>query len=415
MYVIAMAVSMAFARKLEPISSRKGILLLSPVLTCLGTVMLVVAYRQSFVDAWSLANIGGFITGIGTAWLSLAWGELFGSMGMEETGKLVTLSLFLGVVLNYVLISVPTFICIPTTVLLPAASMLMLQQSLKTHPIAFLEPLGDSVVSRALPWRLIVNIGAIAITFGYLRGIGLTGEVYSISPYVVFIGIAVMSFAFAFWTNVLHRNLNTNLVYRGIMLVLIASFMTIPFLDETTLGWTAAAVTACYDCFDMVIWTVMANIVALTAAPAIRIFGFGRMSNHLGMLIGVFLGLSMSMAIGRIPSLSHLMTTVIVFILVLCVFAALREVSFFTTPPALVSRMSDSNKDIDVACARIAKQYGLTSREEDVLKLLGRGRNAAYIAETLVISDNTAKAHAKHIYRKLGVNTQQQLIDLTEL
>ena len=56
----------------------------------------------------------------------------------------------------------------------------------------------------------------------------------------------------------------------------------------------------------------------------------------------------------------------------------------------------------------------LTAREAEILLLLARGRTAVTIAETLVIAPSTAKAHLRNIYAKLGVHTQQELIDLVE-
>lgn len=66
------------------------------------------------------------------------------------------------------------------------------------------------------------------------------------------------------------------------------------------------------------------------------------------------------------------------------------------------------------ACTKVSQVYGLTARESEILLLLARGRTAATIAETLVIAPSTAKAHLRNIYAKLGVHTQQELIDLVE-
>jgi DNA-binding NarL/FixJ family response regulator len=49
-----------------------------------------------------------------------------------------------------------------------------------------------------------------------------------------------------------------------------------------------------------------------------------------------------------------------------------------------------------------------------VLSLLARGRNGSYIKDELVVSYNTVKAHVKHIYKKLGIHTHRELIDLIE-
>jgi DNA-binding NarL/FixJ family response regulator len=49
---------------------------------------------------------------------------------------------------------------------------------------------------------------------------------------------------------------------------------------------------------------------------------------------------------------------------------------------------------------------GLTTREVEVLRLLARGLSHAQIAETLVVSLLTVKAHLRSIYSKLGVTSR---------
>lgn len=61
-----------------------------------------------------------------------------------------------------------------------------------------------------------------------------------------------------------------------------------------------------------------------------------------------------------------------------------------------------------------AARYGLSARETEVFDLLAKGRNRSYVSKTLFISDNTTRTHMKNIYRKLGVHSHQELIDLLE-
>lgn len=69
---------------------------------------------------------------------------------------------------------------------------------------------------------------------------------------------------------------------------------------------------------------------------------------------------------------------------------------------------------LEKGCAAIAKKCSLTKREAQVLEYLARGRNAKHIQDELCVSFSTAKTHIYHIYQKLNVNSQQQLIDLVE-
>ena len=70
---------------------------------------------------------------------------------------------------------------------------------------------------------------------------------------------------------------------------------------------------------------------------------------------------------------------------------------------------------IDERCGQLAREYELTERELDVLKLLAKGRSKAYIAEALVISENTVRGHARRLYAKLDVHTRDELQGLIGL
>jgi DNA-binding NarL/FixJ family response regulator len=52
----------------------------------------------------------------------------------------------------------------------------------------------------------------------------------------------------------------------------------------------------------------------------------------------------------------------------------------------------------------------LTPREADVLELLRAGRSNGEIAQTLHVSIETVRTHARRIYRKLGVRTRRELV-----
>ena len=54
----------------------------------------------------------------------------------------------------------------------------------------------------------------------------------------------------------------------------------------------------------------------------------------------------------------------------------------------------------------------LTNRELEIFELLGRGHATRIIAKNLFISVETVEAHFAHIKRKLGVQTQPQLLRL---
>ena len=64
--------------------------------------------------------------------------------------------------------------------------------------------------------------------------------------------------------------------------------------------------------------------------------------------------------------------------------------------------------------AKIAREHGLSKREAEIFGLLAQGRSRPYIRDALVLSKNTVATHIRHIYEKLGIHSQQELIDLVE-
>ena len=68
----------------------------------------------------------------------------------------------------------------------------------------------------------------------------------------------------------------------------------------------------------------------------------------------------------------------------------------------------------DRACMTLASEAKLTARETEVLALLARGRTIGYVADELVIAQNTAKGYVKNVYAKLGIHSRQELIDAVE-
>lgn len=62
----------------------------------------------------------------------------------------------------------------------------------------------------------------------------------------------------------------------------------------------------------------------------------------------------------------------------------------------------------------LARDYGLTRREAEVLPYLARGRSARVIAEALFVSESTIRTHTRRILEKTDLHSKQQLIDLID-
>ena len=75
------------------------------------------------------------------------------------------------------------------------------------------------------------------------------------------------------------------------------------------------------------------------------------------------------------------------------------------------SPMSGSIARKVIAYFQMPKQEELTERENEVVKLLAKGKSYATIAEELSLSVNTIKTHTRNIYEKMHVSKREELID----
>ncbi len=54
--------------------------------------------------------------------------------------------------------------------------------------------------------------------------------------------------------------------------------------------------------------------------------------------------------------------------------------------------------------------YGLSPREEEVIRLVARGLSTGQISRTLFISEYTVQNHLSNVFKKVGVRSRRALV-----
>lgn len=62
--------------------------------------------------------------------------------------------------------------------------------------------------------------------------------------------------------------------------------------------------------------------------------------------------------------------------------------------------------------ARVAAEASLSPRETQIVGYVGRGHSSVFVAKTLLISESTVYSHVRNVYRKLGVSSREELIQM---
>lgn len=244
-------------------------------------------------------------------------------------------------------------------------------------------------------------------------------------------------------------------LYKLTVVLATAGFAVVPLMgDNITVPYVV--VSTGYSLFEMLVWVILSDIASRFQYTSVQVFGFGR---ALILLVGVIAGMAVAGLLGGLgESATTLAATSAVSIICICFLRTYVLTSSdlerfergmtegVAEGPGMRAEVGDAAEGSkaagdDVAgttwalpipasapnaaskprkvpfqrkCAIIGEFYGLTRRETDVFRLLAAGRNSTRIQEELAISAGTVNTHCYHVFQKLGVHQQQEVIDLLE-
>ena len=196
----------------------------------------------------------------------------------------------------------------------------------------------------------------------------------------------------------------------------VGAFLVLPLPSYLPLAQDL--LTAAGAFFDAVFAVVLIAAATRNRLSAVSVLTWGSLMPTLGSIVGANLGAFV--ATGIAGEGAFLISAAVACALVAYVLIGLSDFSFADTiagiepvRPLEVPNVPDARR-FENACAHVAQAHGLTPRETEVLTLLARGRNNAFVQEELTLTRNTVKTYIKRIYAKLGIHSQQELIDLVE-
>lgn len=176
-----------------------------------------------------------------------------------------------------------------------------------------------------------------------------------------------------------------------------------------------------FTSFDMLSMSQMLAIIEECGISYPRYFALGRMGNAFGMFVGWGLTMCVIFLDSAFPVL-HLARSLPVALIVCLVFVILA-----CTMDVQEGRKGGDGEEAQpktgaeefapwkLACEEICEKYGLSPREREVFALSAKGRDSPFICNELFISPHTVKTHIYHIYGKMGIHSQQELISAVEV
>lgn len=410
----------------------------------LGSAVCIPA--AAWLDSSTLLLLGLIVGGAGAGLLQVIWGERFAAQNLFFS---LTCAPAAAIVTGIVLAMSSTDNQL-TYVVLPVISLLLLVFECKRCKIEWKTGLPEGVVEDDFTdsiispdehgvlrdrmrlgkdsAKLMVSIMVFSFLIRAFDAFPITdadpfamvGDSGSFS--LVIVGAIFLAISF-----LLKDRMNVALVYRLSVPIMIAGLIAIALIFDQRTYFSVLAISVGYELFDILSWVLFSEIarrMGRNAAP--YVFGIGVAFTFVGMAAGYVLSSVL------IPLVNSGDVTIgsVALISVLC----LAVVAFMVLPESAVSSILSIKKpgkkaDVSVdedgsekepaitleeKCAGIARECGLTPREEEVLAFLARGRTLSIVARDLHIAKNTARTHIEKIYQKTGIHKQQELIDFIE-
>ena len=381
--------------------------------TSLGILLALLCDFLLLSAAEPLIVASGAATGIGSSYIMVHYSILYSQLDDKAIAVTYSASYFVASILYLVELLLPAALARILLLLFPLASLRSLNASLEQPkatraaqpqtPRSLLKPLA----------KILVSVFVFGLIFGYQRGImtdGIEGNA-QMNSVVYFLAMAVC----AITLSVLHakrtKPISTTLLYKVATVVMAIGLVCLTYLPDGGGLVASICIAAAYITYELSVLLMLSSHARRTKRSRLVVFSFGHAASHLGMALGVFLGMGATAA-GGLSSQAVQTTTAAVGLLVLV--AAMFMFSDIDTP--LVSSRdpgaaADATSRRAETCDKLATTYNLSPREREVLALLLEGRNLPAIQEILCLSESTVKTHKRHVYEKIGVHSQQELLD----
>ena len=143
--------------------------------------------------------------------------------------------------------------------------------------------------------------------------------------------------------------------------------------------------------------------------------------SSLGLTAGVAIGNALFASIANGYVVLMVVTLAIMYVMFVALTVALvtrgwhgEPIASAAVPASNPEEKPTSETDSHTPASEIASLYRLSEREVEVMGYLSKGRGVSFTAEQLGLSQNTVKAYAKSLYKKLDVHSREELIDLVD-
>ena len=368
----------------------------------------------------ALAVCAWFVAGLGLGCMLSLWSELLTSFVKAFASKVIVISAILGAILYFCATCLPVVVEAVVPPIAAPLSLLLLKLLEREVSMSGFVSRTDSIQRH----RLTKPIDALNTLYGCVFGLAIWALSTQQPSPRLYVGITVaIVCGAALMLPYLEKNADKMMhgkVQRLIFPFLVLGLLPIPFVDDSLRLACMLVILAAYLCLTLVNLDSLLCLVKRYRVAPFYLVGRG----HAPIVVGVGLGYLISYVVdcAGVEGDEPLAFISLGMVVLLTVFVSvinfdkdqLESEREKPLPAAAPGTTQPTRATWRERCERIAEECGLSAREIEVFNLLAKGRGSAYIQEKLYISQHTVKTHTYRIYKKLGVNSREELITLIE-
>ena len=187
-------------------------------------------------------------------------------------------------------------------------------------------------------------------------------------------------------------------------------------LSMTEASYASGMLMGCaYTVFAVFCFTIYSNMCLRYRIDPIRLSALAFSCENIASALGVLLSpMLLQNGAMRTTALVALSMTIAVVFLFLFSDTGYRTGWNSERGKNSTEKIIEHYYSMPSVCSALARQYDLSTREEDILLLLLQKKSGPVIAKELYISPSTVKSHTRNIYRKLDVHSREELLALVE-
>ena len=422
LFLLAFAVAFNYRRR-DLYSSRLVALLGACIAVAVG-VRALAAGSRAF-----LAGVADISEALARAGLFLLWVEQYARFAQRTAWPAYALSFGLVPVAYFAVVSLPGAVGFGAVYAMLAGSCALLWVCGRRAACG--GDSGEAAVAAACTWRVPWRPAALmaAFSFAYYMLMHLTGGSSAMGELGNLLAAAGM---LALCLGAFDR-INLHVLYKVFLSLSVCTLLAYA-QGVWPLGDVASLLSyAGFNGFTLLVLFVLNGICYRYGVRAVWLFGVVQACEVAAHALGSALGSSLAQLDGAQPLLVAAAVDGAAAVLVVLGVFLLSERDFSSTwgvapvgrregpgeveertampeelPDAARPLLGSYYEDFVWRCSRVARHYGLTHREEEVLALLAQNKTSAEIEATLFISHNTAKGHLRHVYDELGVHSREE-------